>query len=384
MRAVALLCCVIGGCMVNAAGADVVIQRSGMAAIEGHITKLDDAGITIQRSTGAPDFVRWDMVREVITDHPDPSLDQRLKDADSLWRARTRLERNDTTLAEPLFERLFEKYRGQTNETALLVCEGLLRCRLARGANDAAVIPALETARLRRAISTASNIYNLLPPAIDDRTSLCPSLPPTWVVTSNLIKLERDLGGYNAGADTVVAGLALLYREAAAKELGIRSDGSHPVLAADHPGILILRAIVEIQDRDPTKRDAARKAMAANAAAKSGWEQAWSYYFLGLSQLNEPSESRSGFSSDEGQLNLAHVPAQFAAMQPYLAGLALAKLAIACETAGEAASAASLRSELAARFPHHPVLATMKNRPAAVQPVATSNSHQANTSKDSS
>ena len=33
------------------------------------------------------------------------------------------MERNDTALAEPLFERLFETYKGQTNETALVVAE---------------------------------------------------------------------------------------------------------------------------------------------------------------------------------------------------------------------------------------------------------------------
>src|ERR1043165_1581706 len=177
----------------NSFAADVVHQRGGAASLEGRIVTIDDAGVTIQRDFPQPDFIRWDLVRDVVMEHRDPALEKYREDAANLWRARTRLERHDEAMAEPLFEQLFGKYRARTHETALLVAEGLLRCRLARGANESAVIPALETARLRRALPNASKVFSTLPAVLEPRTSLCPWLPPAWVVSPVLTKMEREL-----------------------------------------------------------------------------------------------------------------------------------------------------------------------------------------------
>ena len=137
--------------------ADGVERRGTEGAIEGRITRVDDAGVHVASPQGADHFVPWDRVRRVDSRHPPPGLDRWMPVAVELWRARSRVERNDTSLAEPLLERLFERYRGKTHTTALVVAEGLLRCRLAHSAHARAVIPALEVARLRRAnVSTDS------------------------------------------------------------------------------------------------------------------------------------------------------------------------------------------------------------------------------------
>ncbi|MHC4710421.1 MAG: PH domain-containing protein, partial [Planctomycetota bacterium] len=90
-----------------AAVADVVERRGSAPAIEGEVTAIDDAGVTVRSPLGAVHFVAWDRVRRVETDPEGSALARHMETAVALWRARSRVERNDTTLAEPLLERLF-------------------------------------------------------------------------------------------------------------------------------------------------------------------------------------------------------------------------------------------------------------------------------------
>ncbi len=106
------------------ASADLVERRGSEPPVQGEITIVDDAGVTVRSDLGASHFVPWDRVRRIDAEHRDPVPIRRMETAVRLWRARSRVERHDTTLAEPLLERLFEFYRGQTHETALVVAEG--------------------------------------------------------------------------------------------------------------------------------------------------------------------------------------------------------------------------------------------------------------------
>lgn len=333
---------------------DVVERRGTEPKLEGRVSKVDECGVELSSESGARYTVPWDRVRRVVMDHANPALEEFKETATNLWRARTRLERNDTALAEPLFERLFETYRGHKHETALVVSEGLLRCRLARGGQDLAVISALEVARLRRAgIKTAS--YSTMPPVVDEHTGLCTSLPPAWATVSALIKVERDLASYDAQGDTVVAALALLYRQAIRRQLGMDPVQEEKPLAADQPGVILLRTITDLGSKDAPRRNSARESLSRDLASLPNWAQAWARYFIGVSLLGESGVGRQ----QSGLLSLVYLPARFAGDQPYLAGLALAKLADACESSGETAAATSLRADLASRFPNHPVLAVL-------------------------
>lgn len=336
--------------------ADVVHRRAGMPSVEGRIVKFDDAGITVDRKLPQAEFIRWDFVRDFQIDRVEPGLAPYREIAANLWRARTRLERQDFAMAEPIFERLFQRYRGQTHETSLVVAEGLLRCRLMRGANDAAVIPALEAIRMRRALNSTAPIFAGLPPLFDEVTSLCTQLPPAWVVTAALVQLERELAVYNAGTDTTVASMATLYLKAVRHHIGTRQDEQQRTLAADHPGVAYLVLIVDVFDPAPYKREAARDWLLRNVADAPPWQAAWSCYFAGQSRLAETESAQH----DGGMVNLACVPARYGEAQSFLAGLAIARLAEACDALGESAAAASLRTELQVRFPAHPVLATFK------------------------
>ena len=334
------------------------VERRGMApALQGRVLTTDDAGVRIETESGATLFVPWDRVRDVKLDKPDPLLSEYLRRAADIWRARTRLERNDLELAEPLFERLFEHYRGQTHETALVVAEGLLRCRLARGANDLAVIPALEVTRLYRAgISTTS--YATLPPVFDASSSLCPALAPVWVTATPLVRIERELAAYESLADATVASLASLYRRAMRQQLGMAVEPERAVQAADHGGVMLLRAIVETTSPDAQQRAAARNRLEHDLPKLPPWAQAWAHYFIGVSLLEEPSEQ----SQQRGMVSLVHLPARFSSEQPFLVGLALARLSSAFEAAGDSEAASKLRAELQRLYPHHAVLVQAGNR----------------------
>jgi hypothetical protein len=352
---------VISGHAIESA-ADVVHRRAGMPSVEGRISKFDDAGVTVERGLPQPEFIRWDFVRDIQIDRAEPGLAPYREIAANLWRARTRLERLDAALAEPIFERLFQRYRGQSHETALIVAEGLLRCRLMRGGNDAAVIPALETIRIRRAIKSAGHAFAGLPAIFDEQTSLCIELPPVWVMSTGLAPLERELSTYNAGTDTTVAALANLYLKALRHQIGARQDENQRALAADHPGVTYLAAVVDLHHPDPQMRAASREFMLRDVNAAPPWQAAWARYFAGDSLLAEADTALH----DAGMVNLAYLPARYGEAQPYLTGLALARLAEQCDSAGESAAAKSLRNELLVRFPHHPALATVKKTAANV------------------
>ena len=343
------------------ANADVLERRGGEPEIQGKVVKVDEAGVTIDRGVAETEFVRWDRVRRVESTQYAREIAEFQELADQLWRARTRIERGDTAMAEPILERLFERYNGQKNETALVVAEGLLRCRLARGANDEALEPALETARLRRSVPGASTVYTRLPALFHEGTNLCVLLPPAFVNSSSLIRIERELAAYDARGDVVVAAQAVLYRQAIRQQLGVGPLQDDRALAADHPGVIVLKEFVNLGSGDEAQRSAAREAMLARLATVEPWQQAWAHYAIGLSLMAETGEGRK----QTGLVHLAHLPARFANDQRFLAGLALAKMAESFDASGDQASATALRGELQKNYPNHPAIASSRAKPAA-------------------
>lgn len=338
-------------CLSSVTLGDVVERRGQATALEGDVLSTNDEGVTVRTATGALHMVPWDRVRSVDTGQPpDPLLERRLERAQLLWRARSRVERDDTTLAEPLLERLFAEYRGQTHETALVVAEGLLRCRLARGEHALAVIPSLEVARLRRAgIETDS--YRMLRAVHDETTALCPALPPVWAPSPLLDSLTRDLKQYQAADDPVVSAIARLYSRA----IGAQSDDDPDTTTQEnHPGVTLLSWLIDGRSTDAATRRGARGHLQAQLDRHPTWAQAWMRYHLGLSLLLEEGIGRQ----QQGLVQLAHLPANFGRTQPYLAGMALDRLAGELATRGQTEAARSVRTELTRRYPNHPVRQT--------------------------
>ena len=352
---------VIGAvCGLIAAGvarADVVERRGAAPQIIGKVQLLDDNGIRIRPETGSVIVVPWDRVRAVHADSAAPRLEAWMLMAQDLWRARSRVQRQDYALAEPLLARHFEISRGQTHETALVVAEGLLRCRIARGAHAAAVIPALEATRLRDAGVTTS-VFETLPPVIDDQTGLCTALAPAWGVERTADRMRRDLAGYDAQGDRVVEAMATLYAQAAAWQIGVDAEpgagDDDDVTAIEHPGVDLLRELVACAAPDPDERAAARTRLYEAAPARPRWAQAWTHLAGGASLLRESGRGRG----QRGMVELVRVAVVYGREQPYLAALALRWVADASRAAADNVTADVMEAELARRFSTHPVRVT--------------------------
>lgn len=322
----------------SVAAADVVERRGTEPALEGTIGRVDDAGVVLTTDLGATHLVPWDRVRSL--EPADPKYSRLMGAAEDLWRARSRVERNDMTLAEPLLERLFEQYRGRTHETALVVAEGLLRCRLRRGDHVLAVIPALEVARLRRAGVTTDS-YATLDPIFDSTYDLCTQLAPAWVPGRRLDSLAHDLDTYDAGDDAVVAAMAVLYRRAALRGQSADAAGRLP----DHAGVRLLATLVDAGSDDGERGRAAQRQLERELGGLPDWAEAWARFALGMALLGDPDDD----TRHRGAVSLIHLPARFPRTQPYLAGLALARVAELVEADGDAEAAEILRNQLRER-----------------------------------
>lgn len=337
-------------CLGESVDAGTVHRRGGLPDIQGTIIAMDDAGISIRSNGSGVKLILWDQVRDIIPDQPDPSIESRLEIAEDLWRARSRITRGDLALAEPLLERLFERYRGKSNETALIVAEGLLRCRLDRGANLIAVIPFLEIARLHRK-NIGTDRYAQLEIIYDQKMSLCPLLAPIWIDREGSQRLIRDLEAYDSGEDEVIDALVILFRQAALPAKQRQMDKTTSQLPR-HPGIDFLRRLLETSSPDSQKRQTARLRLNREIDDLPDWAESWIRYQIGLSLLAEVDEDQHQL----GLVNLAHLPSRYSTTNPYLAGLALAGMIETLESRGNLQAAASLRSELERRFPGHPGL----------------------------
>lgn len=343
--------------MSSPAWADRVELRGEDAPLDGKILVMNDDGITIAVGEQPMRIVPWDRVETFQQDRPDSNAAKYAELGMKIWRARSRVERGDTKLASPVFEELFSQYLGKTSEMALVVMEGLLRCRLDRGANDLAVIPALEVARLRlKGVSTSS--YAELPPVLDGSTLLCPVLPPAWAPSAALPKIERQLADYDAGTEPVIIAYAALYRQAIRRQLGMSVDAIAGG-KTEQKGVQLMMTVLETSSAVPDVREGSRERLLRQSEELGDWAQAWARYFVGASMLGETGDGRR----QEGVVNLLHVPARFSATQPYLAGLALAKSSQALAAAGNAEAAAAVDDELRRSFPSHPVLVAGGHRP---------------------
>ncbi|MEM7229933.1 MAG: hypothetical protein AAF432_14080 [Planctomycetota bacterium] len=349
-RALAIMV-TVGLLTTSSVAEDVVVLRGGMKPIAGTLIRVTDVGAEIRSSQGATHVVRWDQVRDVLTDRTEPDLPRLLDQADQIWRAKSRLERQDIRLAEPLFVRLFERYRGQTNETALVVAEGLLRCRIERGANDEAIVPWLETVRIRRA-GVVDDPYATLGAVLDTETMLCPRLAPYFVPTRSLVNARRELMNFDHRGDPYVRALAQRYVVAIDRVL--QRDATPGVLMEqDDAALQLLDLLLELDADDAQQRADARDTVRVKLVTTpaTSWQDAW--YRLGLGRAM--TQTTGVGRQQRGIVNLLYVPARHAADLPYLSGLALDWSAGALESIGDSVGAERVRAELDQRFPGHPV-----------------------------
>lgn len=316
----------------------------------------------------------WHRVREIsgAADRADPDAGAEdiaawLATGKDLWRAVTRLQRGDDALAEPIFESLALTYPVVAGPTSAAVHEGLLRCRLRRGAHASAIEPWLEL--IRGGGIEAPTRFAGVGPLTAPGSPLIPGLPPLWVPGPATAAFatgptpEQSPAASQAAAPGLGVGAALerLYRESArrAENLGTPDAGFlSPPPGGEHPAVTLVRQMVLAQSDDPAVRAQARDALGGLApvtiaGGEQAWNAAWVRVATGLSQTREPElEPRL-----RGVLTLVTVRVDHANDAPYLAGLALAHAAVTmADLPGGPAAAAALAEDLRATFPGHPAL----------------------------
>jgi hypothetical protein len=339
--------------------------RGGEATPPGSVSSVDPAGVVISAPGAAPIAIGWDRIRLVEGEWA-AKAEPFLPVADLAWRARTRLERGDSFSAEPLFEQLFETYRGQSGATAAVVAEGLLRCRLRRGAHIAAIEPWLATLTASPPgvqvlhASWASDAGLL--PAVDAVTGLVPALPPVWLAWPSVEAFARQTPA--PSGDPRSDGLRAMFLAAAQFECG--QELKLPPAAANDIGSQIVRDIVLARAGTPDQRAAARKSLIDRLrgtpnSPTPAWMEAWYRAAIGRSLLREASPEQRQL----GVVELLHLPARFSGMHPYLAGVALAEASVALREMGDAPGADTLARELAEGYTSHPALEWPKFRMAA-------------------
>jgi len=331
--------------------------RAHEEAPTGVVVGVDAQGVLMaQAASMAPShLIGWDRVRRVGGVHGADAAPYE-DVADQAWRARTRLERGDAVAAEPLFEGLFEAYAGSEGPLSVVVCEGLLRCRLRRGANVGAMEPWMALLDARSGEEPAGAIWvgddwssrAGLAPVLDE-SGLVPALPPMWLAWPSVQGLASSEAS-SWSTSSRARSLADLYLRAARHETG-EEAGDAPA-TDQHWSVQLVSDIVVSRTGEERDRRAARERLRRRLDDRTDpWVEAWCRAAIGRSLVIESSsEARL-----TGVLELLHLPSRFREDQAYLAGLALAECVLVLDDLGDEASALTLARELSQGYRGHPV-----------------------------
>ena len=340
------------------AAADRLHRRGEEAPLEGRTLDVTNDGVHFRVPRGAETgdvLITWDRVRLLETDRGEfaEAFEQRRDLSVRLWRARSRVERGDHSAAEPILDELFTKTRGHTDSTSLIVAEGLLRCRLAREARAAAVLPWLETHRLLSA-GVKSAAYQSMPPVIDLQSGLCVQLPPIWTRSVGVEEMLADLSDH-VGETPVSARLATLYARAARLSLGLGVEDSAEFYHSDEQwdrdgGVVVITAFVATLERVRPRPLEVEKVL-ARPLREAGPLTPWALFLRGLGRVNDSNADRRR----DGLVDLLTIPALHRDENRYLAGFAIDRAAAALEQMGRSAAATSLRAEFKRTDPAHPL-----------------------------
>lgn len=358
-------------------------MRSGVSKPSGEVRGVTFAGVEVVAPDGAVRVISWDQVASVEGPHAKDAAE--LSEVATLaWRARVRMERGDVSGAEQLFEQLFVKYRGQSGATAGVVASGLLRCRLSRQAQNAAVeawLALLATGESETLFDREKPDEDLrVVPIVDAATGLAPQLPPIWIKGPALQVVLSAIAPSSGAAPMDRAGkLAMLYRISAVDEVQ-RSGGAVveqqvlPARSIGEPGLELVWDVVASRCGDDAQQTQAMTALEAriNSSDTPAWVQAWSRFALGRAMMAQGKATGNKDQRGLGMIHLLHVPSRFASISPYLAGLALAEVAGALADDGDVEGASRVRRVFLEQYPAHPAQAILPVVKTVPKPATTS------------
>lgn len=367
----------LGGCF---ALGDELFLRGDPGSRVGVTLQVNDSGVYFRRGAAAGVWYSWDRVRDLQTENIEfaKSLKDHQEFAEEIWRARQRVEREDYVRAEPIFEAWFGGIMGRTDPSALVVAEGLLRCRLARasggglvggsgggGGREGAVLPWLETWRMKQA-GVETPAYGMMKPVMDANSGLCPALSPVWIEGPALSAMVTELGVYVPVDAPVVEAVSRLYLESAERVLHrspgsffdemtdeMNGSGSVRDAVAHSASVMFVKAFTDAVS--PTTSVEVRSAAIRRLSARvsdSGWRGAWAHYARGRAYLLSDDED----DHQRGLVDLLYLPSEYVEVDWYLSGMALAESWRYLQEHGEVQAAGALHDDLMKRFANHPVL----------------------------
>jgi len=315
----------------------------------GRAIGVNSQGVQVRSPQGDVVVVGWDRVLKVPQALHEAAEAYEQLALDS-WRARSRLERGDLVLAEPVLQALFEASQNESQPlrgpTGMMIAEGLVRTRLARGASTAAIEPWLawidasivrqpRTTFAHRAWASEAGLTT----AIDPATELSPWLPPIWL-DSPALQLVFQLEPSEDERKKTSA-MRALYQAAARHESGERVDALPEV--PREAAVELVRDIVAARVLDESARASARaRLQAALADANEPWRTAWIRAAIGRSLVLETDEE----DRLRGVAQLLRVHVLHRGDLPGLADVALAEAAVTLHELGQANAARGLAHEL--------------------------------------
>jgi hypothetical protein len=335
-----------------ASAADRLILRNLELIADRTVTAVDDDGVLLDKPlTGGTDRLTWD---EIERGRVSPDLQgefNRLKDelGPPLFKLRQRVRIGDYAGLLAPAEELYPRFALRQSQTAYLVCQSLMWGRLAAGQREAAVEPFLRCVDLLdRDVADPRRLPGPRRLLMNDDSPVCGDLPPVWLdrqaakkvlpAVQALIKempMPRPAEAYVYYAS--LASTAGEFDEAA-KVLDAIADASGGARHARD----VIRGQIEIERGRPASAVALDAAEKAGPPAVAGLARYW----RGLQLL----AAKDADQKRDGLLSLLSIPANDTGEQAELAAAALHRSATALAELGDAAGAAAVRRELAARY----------------------------------
>lgn len=349
--AAALACALLPGRA--SAQVTVTLRHQGGERV-GRIVAEDADGITIEMPGTPPirQFIRWDLARSVEGPAPaPPSRASRLALGEDIWRGRVRIDRGDAATAEPLLEAAASALSRESGPLALAAWDELLRARIALGGELADV--AVRVPSLRASARATGDLPVALPAnpdPVDGGTCLVAAAPPAWASRAEATR-ARDAFGAMAASSRELALIAQLYAQIAAADAGDPQPppprGARPVGSPPPPrgalarGAELLESWAAAVSNDAEGRRRGRETLRRMAREVSPAMRAWAIYAGGRSLAMEGDAKQRRIGATE----MLKAAAAHGALSPILERAAVARAAEALDAAGDAASAALLRSQ---------------------------------------
>ncbi len=291
---------------------ETVVRRDGLPSVEGIIVSGGKQGLLVEVN-GRPDSsvrIPWSNIDYIAPFESRPLLQLYLEDGENLWRAKLRFARGDIQLAEPLFQKQFDRLASTDCEDSLVAAEGLLRVLIARGALQQAVLPWFEVVRLYKL--GYESPFKDLEPIIDDKTGLCFHLP--------VMVLDKDV---------------ILPKEVEKGEF-----------------VSLLNLVAS------NNQEAIEKLEVLTQTLPS-WQIAWAHYSLAVAVLHD---KKNEDSRTKGLLHLSRVASLDPSVQPWLTGAAMLRLSEEMMQDGFLQQATRIADEAIRLFPSHPLVLDYKDK----------------------